>query len=195
MIKKKPEKLTINVSTEVKEQFHDLYNGSDMNSMGQLLQHLMDYYTSPENFKEVEKIVEVEKIIEKKIPVNISDDQVIIELNPIHQYFFDLLASEPDNMIKFNKQIEKLINGKDVWWDDALKSKYKDVYIPFIMENLDDISVKKHNIGANLINTMMYIYITQHGRISIDFPINIDNKLTKFIDSINKTEEMEAKDE
>lgn len=190
MIIKKPEKLTLNVSTEVKEQFYDLFNGSEMNSMGQFLEHLINYYTSPENIKIVEKEVEVEKIIEKQVPVNITDNQVIVNLNPIHQHLFEIVFSEPEKMERFNRNIEKIKSGKSVWWNSALKSKFKDVYTPFLTEDLNNLTVKKHNIAASLINTYMYLHIIQFGQIDVDCSQDIEYELSNFIE--NLTQEMEV---
>lgn len=190
MILKKPEKLTLNVSTEVKEQFYDLFNGSEMNSMGQFLEHLINYYTSPENIKVVEKEVEVEKIIEKQVPVNIEDNQVIINLNPIHQHLFEIIFSEPEKMESFNRNIEKIKSGKSVWWNSALKSKFKDVYTPFITENLDNLSVTKNNIAASLINTYMYLHIIQFGQIDVDCSKDIEFELSNFIENLTQETEV-----
>jgi hypothetical protein len=191
MIKKKPEKLTLNVSTEVKEQFYDLFNGSEMNSMGQFLEHLINYYTSPENIKIVEKEVEVEKIIEKQVPVNIDENQVIVDLNPIHKHLFEIIFAEPEKMESFNSKIEKLKSGKSVWWDNALKSKFKDIYTPFLTENLDNPIVIKHNISASLINSYMYLHISQVGYMNVDCSKNIESELSNFIESLSQEMEVE----
>jgi hypothetical protein len=189
-IKKKPEKITINVNPDLKEQFYDLFNGSNCNSVGEFLGRVIDHYTDPETTKEikveVEKIVEVEKVIQ--VPAKVGESQILIELNDVQMFALQQIANYPDAMIKFNKYVEKIKAGGSLWWDGAMKSDFKDVYELFRTETIEDPETIKHNMKAHLINTLMYYALSEAGHFSFDYSGDIKAEIREFIKPLPENE-------
>jgi hypothetical protein len=136
--------LSLAVRDEIKTKFDELYNECEANSKGEFLTMLMDHFTDPVKEKIVE--VPVEKVVEKivEVPVEkivetpvdkiieverpLSDNELIVTLNPVQMFALQRPFTLKGYVKLANKQIQDALK-KTSFFSNELK--YPDFFTPY----------------------------------------------------------------